>query len=130
MVSRQSSIKGRGTEILVGVPRAVAIQPEESTAGAPEAPVVESPQPQPAAAQPAASPAVAAPPAPVQDVPPLSDADLEAALYEEARAAEHSPAEEAPWIAQASWPLTPEMELALIEHDYRVKGAPGAAPAQ
>ena len=104
-MAKQSSVKGKGTEVLLGSPQATPSQPE--------------PDPGEAVSQPAAGPEVgtAAVAAISEGALPGED-DMGSALYEEARAAEAvlAPAD-APWLEAADWPPSPETELALIEHD-------------
>ena len=104
-MAKQSSVKGKGTEVLLGSPQATPSQPE--------------PDPGEVVSQPAAGPEVgtAAMAAISEGALPGED-DMGSALYEEARAAEAvlAPAD-APWLEAADWPPSPETELALIEHD-------------
>jgi hypothetical protein len=125
MTSRQSSIKGRGTEVLLGTPRAVGSSPEEPTSSpsrpdAPEAGAL----PLPADAQPETGISAPAPTPALVEAPSLTETELQAALYDEACAAEDEPAGgDAPWLAASAWPPAPEVEAALIEHDRQLNEA-------
>jgi hypothetical protein len=123
MASRRSSIKAQGTEVLVGVPRSLAVTPEEAPPAEPQAP--EPPPENEVASTETPSPSAAESPPPEED--------LHAALYEEARAAEPPPAQaEVPLTQASEWPPTPEMEMALIEQDRAATGSaqPAASPTQ
>ena len=104
-MAKQSSVKGKGTEVLLGSPQAAPSQPGPNSGGA--------------VSQPAAEPEVesAAVAAISEEALPGED-EVGSALYEEARAAEAIPATaDAPWLDAADWPPSAETELALIEHD-------------
>ncbi len=98
MARQQSSIKGQGARIVGGESEP---QPTEPTSTQAEAAA-------------AGAPTGATPP----ESPPPSMAELEAALYEEARAGEPEPVEEkAPWDDESAWPPSPEMEEELLQED-------------
>ncbi len=98
MARQQSSIKGQGARIVGGESEP---QPTEPTSTQAEAAA-------------AVAPTGATPP----ESPPPSMAELEAALYEEARAGEPEPVEEkAPWDDESAWPPSPEMEEELLQED-------------
>ncbi len=103
-MAKQSSVKGKGTEVLLGSPQATQSVPEPDSE---------------AVSQPAAEPEVetAAVAAISEGALPGED-EVGSALYEEARAAEAvlAPAD-APWLEAADWPPSAETEMALIEHD-------------
>lgn len=98
MARQQSSIKGQGARIVGGESEP---QPTEPTSTQTEAAA-------------AGAPTGATPP----ESPPPSMAELEAALYEEARAGEPEPVQEkAPWDDESAWPPSPEMEEELLQED-------------
>ena len=109
MARHQSSVKGKGTEVLLGAPQAV---PAQSEAAPSEQTSQTTTEPEAGAAAAAAVPAA---------VPALAgEGELGSALYEEARAGEPAQAtRDAPWLEEAPWPPSPEAELALIEHDQQ-----------
>lgn len=105
MARQQSSIKGQGARIVGGESEP---QPTEPTSTQTEAA---------AAGAPTGATGDAAP-VPPPESPPPSMAELEAALYEEARAGEPEPVEEkAPWDDESAWPPSPEMEEELLQED-------------
>jgi len=127
MTQGQSSIKGRGTEILVGVPKAVQVNPVGSDPAMvePEPLKPESPDSQPTA-DPMAGQAEQMPSGPPEEPAPPTDAELSTALYAEARDGESGPVEQDHWIMESEWPPRPEAEMALFEEPVEVQGPPPA----
>jgi hypothetical protein len=120
MARQQSSVKGKGTEVLLGSPQAVPSQSEPVTAEQESQPVAELDAD--AAVVPAASTAEGTLP---------GEGEVGSALYEEARAAESTPVSaDASWLEKASWPPSAEAELALIEHDQVIQATSQAATTE
>jgi hypothetical protein len=120
MAKRRSSISGRGAEILLGEPPPIEVEPR-----GPDPALMEAEHESP---EPVADPLAALPekPLPPPDPEPLFDeADLERALFEEARAGEPGPeGEEADLSMLEEEPPTPEMELAFIEEAVAAEEPP------
>jgi hypothetical protein len=120
MARHQSSVKGKGTEVLLGAPQAVPAQSEATPSEQTSQPVAElAADAAAAAAVPAAEPALA------------GEGELGSALYEEARAGESAQATgDAPWLEGTAWPPSPEAELALIQHDQLTQATLPAAATE
>jgi hypothetical protein len=106
MATHQSSVKGKGEEVLRGAPQTLPAQTEETPPEQTPETVTEPEAAASAAAElPASSPAIA-------------EGELGSALYEEARAAESPPAAaDAPWLEEAAWPPSAEAEPAVSGQD-------------
>ena len=128
MAQGQSSIKGRGAEILVGVPKAVQVAPVES-----------EPKVEPADSEagdllaPVAQEAQA--PGTLDEPVAPNEPEVAKALYAEARDGEPVSLEgQDHWIMASEWPPPPEAELALLDEPVDVPETPAtsildAAPA-
>lgn len=119
MAKQRASIRGRGAEILFGGPEEVEIQPlelaEDTTGPSPP----ESPETVPDSTE-EGTPEVAG------EEPPLDEAEIEAALHQEASDGAPPPeGEEAtPSLLDVPPDVTPDMELAFIEEAYAAEAPP------
>jgi hypothetical protein len=129
MAKRQSSIKGRGPEILFGGPQAVKVEPlaSQPAVADTEVPDAESAGQNPVPDSPAET-TTAPPPPPAQPpaVPAEADEpDLLAGLSAEARDAQAAPgSEEDQALADAPPPPTPEMEHAFFNEAIAAEEPP------
>lgn len=119
MNKQRSSIRGKGAEILFGAPPAVEIKPRapDPTPAQPRSVEPEAPHPEPAAEEQTDAAHDVLPEQVLEPEPLFDEADLEAALYEEALAGEPSPEGEVEDLSEtdADPRPTPEMEAALLE---------------
>jgi hypothetical protein len=125
MTKRPSSIKGDRAGVLLGESETgedVAQQTESAAeVGPPEAEPSEPDLAAPALVDVEEQVPAAAPP----EMTPLSEAEVDLALYEEASGGEPDPGEEAdPWGLDSEWPPSPEAELALFEDTVAIEAQP------
>jgi hypothetical protein len=122
MAKQRASIRGRGAEILFGGPEEVEIQPREPAEAAAGPSPPESPESSPEAAQETAPDVVEE----AEGEPSLDEAEMLAALEQEANDGAPLPeGEEAPpGPLDEPVPVTPEMEQAFIKEAYAAEAPP------
>jgi len=122
MAKQRASIRGRGAEILFGGPEEVEVQPREPAEAVADPSPPESSETTPDSMEEMASESRQE----AQEKLDLDEAEIEAALYQEAIDGAPPPEgqEVPPSLLDETPPVTPEMEMAFIEEAYTAEAPP------